>query len=630
MLTPISDEVCMFTSVGSFAKMGAHPVEDGVEFTAALPAGKQWNLRLLDVSSFKVKYQIQLTEEFKIGQLYSIVVKLEGGETFEGLSYDYISEEERIVDPYASVICGRDQWGDLAADGKRAAREFAVYAGVPQGDYTWVNSTPKIAPNDMILYKLHMRGFTMANGLPASKKGNDLGLVAKLSYLKELGVNVIELQPIYDFEDVYLNTVRSIDEKGKVSETIEPIGKVNYWGYGNAFYLAPKASYFGGAAKAVNRCKAMIDAIHGAGMQVIMELSISAEKGASYICDVLWHWVKEYRVDGFHLLGANLPMDAILAHPGLAETKIFADNFPQWALNDEDATKHLFFYEGSFTHVARQMQNHMQGSMVQFTNYLRRQNSHYGFVNYAANTTGFTLWDSFSYGEKHNEANGEDNRDGSNMGYTHNYGVEGESNSRKLRQLRLQQVRNALCNVMLSQAVPLLLAGDEVANSQQGNNNPYCQDNELGWALFGKTKGRDQLQAFVKSLINFRQKHPQIRGEEPVRMQDYKHLGMPDLSYHGKEPWLMSIGDELRCIGLLYGGGYTASDAEDVYIVYNYQYDPAEVALPKLGKGYRWQLVMNTGDESTFGFEPAALEDQKLFIAAGSTVSILVSAKEDN
>ncbi len=624
----------MDAHIGDFTRMGPRIdlFKDVTVFTVALPAGKAWRLRILDPKTFEVCHEIELTDKFRRGELYSVEIRLGvlGTIKIGEMAYDFICEDERVIDPYAPVIYGRDDWADFAPDGNRASREFAIYGGVTFNGYTHSNQSPKIDPNEMILYKLHMRGFTKAaSGVSPTKKGNYMGLLSKLKYFKELGVNVIELQPFYGFAEVVLDSVQSIDEKGKVTKTIEPTGKLNYWGYGRGQYFAPKSSYFGGAKEAVNNCKHLIKSIHQSGMHVVMELAITADMRAHFITDVLWYWVREYQIDGFHLLGAALPLEEILNHPGLGDTKIFYNSFSEALLNKPSATKRLFICEDSFTCVTRQMQNHMQGSMVQFTNYLRRQNSNYGFVNYAANTTGFTLWDSFCYGEKHNEANGEGNRDGSNLGYTHNYGVEGESNSRKLRQLRMQQVRNALCNVMLAQGVPLLLSGDEVANTQQGNNNPYCQDNELGWVTFGKTKGREQLQAFVKSLINFRKNHPQIRHEEPMRMQDHKHYGMPDLSYHGHEPWLMSVGEEMRYIGLLYGGAYTGPKAENVYIIYNYQYDPAEVALPKLAANQSWQLVMNTGDESTFDFEPRQLEQQQMLVVPGSTVTILVSKSDE-
>ncbi len=611
----------MITSVGDFTKMGVHHQPDGVQFTVALTGAGPWALRLLNPSTLMIEQIIPLTDVYRIGKLYSVRVQWEECE-HEVLAYDFCSSGERVVDPYSPLIFGRDTWADEA----RNADDYIIYGGfVRQRVYPWKNPAPKLRATDMVMYKLHLRGFTMGegNGVPAAKRGCDLGLIARLPYLKELGVTALELQPIYDFEEFFIEEARHIGQDGHIRTSMEATGKLNYWGYGPAAYLAPKASYFGGAAKARGRCKEMIDAIHGAGMELIMEVSFTPELGSGFITDVLWHWVKEYHVDGFHLLGGGLPFEEILSHPGLASTKLFCDHIPESLLAAQVGEKRLFYYEDSFCQVVRQMSNHMGGSMSQFAGYLRRQNLGYGFVNYAANTTGFTLFDSVSYGEKHNEANGEANRDGSNSNFSYNFGVEGETNSKKVRQLRHQQMKNLLCNVMLSQAVPLLLAGDEVANTASGNNNPYCQDNAIGWTSFGKTKGRDELLAFTQQLIAFRKAHPILRSDAPMRLQDYQHHGMPDLSYHAYEPWLMSVGEELRCIGMLYGGDYVLPKEEHLYIIYNYQYDEAQVALPKLPKGKRWQQLMCTGDATCF--EEKAVADQHVHAVPGSTVTILVS-----
>lgn len=241
--------------------------------------------------------------------------------------------------------------------------------------------------------------------------------------------------------------------------------------------------------------------------------------------------------------------------------------------------------------------------MAQFADQMRRQNKKYGFVNYAANTSGFTLWDSFSYGEKHNEDNGEENRDGNPVNFSCNYGCEGETKNRSIRRIRMRQMRNAIAAVMLSQGVPLLLAGDEAANTQKGNNNPYCQDNRIGWVSWSKARENRDLMEFTKQMIAFRKKHPIFHMEEPMRMNDYGHRGIPDLSYHGREPWTMELRQDQRAVGILYCGAYAGEKDADFYVCFNFHYETVEMALPQIPKEKRWRLLMSTSAQRAWWYE---------------------------
>ena len=607
----------MRTRIGDFKYYGTEETADGVMFTFYSQGDEACAITLYNVSDHSEIETVHIPEEYRIGDVYSVVLQ---GQNVKRLGYRICTGDKTYVDPYARVILGRNRWMDTT----REDNAYQVYGGIAPSAYEWRYSTPDIPPRDMVMYKLHMRGFTMNHGLPAGKRGNYRGLLERIPYLKELGITTIELQPIYDFEEMMLETRQEIGPGGEITRQVVFLDKTNYWGYGDAYYMAPKASYFGGK-KGVLHCKETIDAIHGAGMEVVLEMSFFQEISEDYMLDCLWYWVKEYHVDGFHLLGCNVPMKRIAESKRLARTKIFHDNISQELLERENGRKHLFLYNDGFMCVCRQMQNHMQGSMVQFTNHLRRQNGKYGFVNYGANTNGFTLWDSYSYGEKHNHQNGEDNRDGNNINYSFNYGVEGETKNRQLYQQRMLQMRNGLCATMLSQAIPLLRAGDEMANSQKGNNNPYCQDNPVGWVQYVKTKGRGELMEFVRNLITFRREHPILRSEEAMHLNDYHHLGAPDLSYHGAEPWLMGIGEEMKAVGILYLGAYHNQEADNVYVAYNYHYEEVTLALPKVSQNRTWSLVMNTATEGTFSFEPVKLDNQRVVSIPGGSISILIS-----
>lgn len=606
----------MKTRIGDFENYGTKITEDGVMFTYSVDGDEPSAIQLYNSSNFVLEHQIDVPREYRIGNVYSVVCM---GQSVKRCCYRILRGSRSVVDEYAPLVLGRNIWNDAS----REQRDFLVFGGVQEAEYLWKNNRPEILPADMVIYKLHMRGFTMNHGLKRGEKGNYKGLLQRAAYLKELGITSIEFQPVYDFEELMLESGRTIEPNGQVREYVKRLDKLNYWGYGSAYYMAPKASYFGGK-EAQRNCKEMIDTLHGMGMEVIWEMSFAQDVTSDYMLDCLWYWVKEYRVDGFHLLGSNVPMKRIAASKHLARTKIFHDHIPQDILDNEKGTKHLFVYDDSFLCVCRQMQNHMQGSMVQFTNYLRRQNKKYGFVNYMANTSGFTLMDSYCYGEKHNWANGEENRDGNNINYSYNCGVEGETKNRKIINHRMREMRNGLCAVFLSQSVPLIQAGDEVANTQKGNNNPYCQDNSVGWVQYINTKGRKQLLEFTRHLIAFRKAHPILRMEGAMQLSDYRHLGVPDLSYHGSEPWLMGIGEERKAIGILYGGDYQSREEAYVFVAYNYHYQDTWLAIPKIPRAGKWALVMNTAMEDTFSFEPIVMDEQKKILVPRGSVAVLV------
>ena len=604
----------MINGIGEFNEYGTRLTSEGMSFTFSTEGRLPCAIMLYNKSNYQLLEEIVIGDEYRIGNVYSVVIS---GYDWKNICYRYKSGENTYMDPYAEVVVGRDKWGDKS----RYDKDCMIYGGFNLTNYKWQNDLPHVEPDELIIYKIHMRGFTMNHGLKASQKGNYKGVLELAPGIKNMGFTAIEFQPMYDFEELMYDMVPKSTGGRTIEYDIEPLDKINYWGYDHGCYMAPKASYFGGP-EGVYNCKKMIDALHGLGMEVIMEISFSPKCNDDYIISCLWHWVKNYHVDGFHLLGVLIPIKEISKHPGFAHTKIFYDNISDDILLEEKGSKHLFVYNNSFQNVARQIQNHMQGSMTQLVNFLRRQNSNYGFVNYIANSNGFTLWDSVSYGEKHNEPNGEMNRDGDNVNFSFNNGVEGPTKNKQIQQIRLQQVRNGLCATFLSQAVPLLRGGDEILNTQEGNNNPYCQDNSLGWVQYAaNSKAKSGMVEFVSNLISFREKHTIICQENPMKMADYKHIGMPDLSYHGSEPWLMYIGEEQKAIGILYVGEYT-NEHENVYIAYNFHYDQVQLALPKVSKTKEWKLVMNTADESTLDFVEKDIDNQQSVSIPGNSVSI--------
>ncbi len=599
---------------GTFYPFGARITENGVQYTFVANATD--DVYIAFYQNDKCVEKMLLPKTYRIGNVYSVEVLSTNAASY---GYLYIVGEKTIVDPYATAVAGRDKYKDES----RAKSDYFIAAKPTDMDrINFLTDSPSIEASDTVMYKLHMRGFTMRHGLEAKKRGNYLGVLAGLPYLQELGVTSIEIQPMYEFEEFGLKKIQHISPDGVISYTTEAVEQLNYWGYGPGNYFAPKSSYFGGSDVAATNCAYFIDEIHKAGMELILEMSFTQPYSKDYILDILHFWVQIYHVDGFHLLGATVPMEQIISDPWLASTKIFYDHVPLDAIGQTADPKHVYVYEDGFMLVCRQLQNHLGGSMLQFTNFMRRQNTAYGFVNYLANTTSFTMCDAYSYGEKHNEANGEENRDGSNFNESFNYGVEGPTRQKKTLEARRRAQRNALCMTFLSQAMPLLLSGDEIYNTCDGNNNPYCQDNSIGWVDFRMTKEKQKLFDFTKNLIAFRKSHTQLSKDIPVLLSDYAHVGIPDVSYHGAEPWVMQIGDEMKSVGILFAGAYADTPCENVLILFNFHYAPVNLALPQISKKGKWQLVLDTSDETTFTFEKRAVENQTSVSVPAETICI--------
>ena len=584
------------------------------------PTTKNAAILLFDKNNKKQIGKVPLDKEFAIGRVYSVeIADIE----IDKICYLIAEDDVTYVDPYATAIVGRDKWADVKA---REELDFKIYSGVSHIEKPWKDTEVDIKPSDMVIYKLHMVGFTAGIGVTKSKVGTYKGLLSKLPYIKGLGITSIELMPLYDFDELILETKMNISPKGKISEVTEYSGKKNYWGFGPASYFAPKNSFFGSSKTPADGLRDMISSLHENGMEIIMEMAFDEKTTDELIIDCLNYYVKYFHVDGFHIVGCTAPIKRIAEEPYLADTKIFYEYIPEEILANEKGKKHLFVYNDSFMNVTRQLENHMNGSMVQYANHMRRQNSAYGFVNYMANVNGFSLWDSYSYGEKHNFDNGEDNRDGKNNNYSFNYGLEGPTTNRAINASRFREMRNAFTVLMLSQSVPLFVAADEAACTHMGNNNPYCQDNKTGYTVFAKSKSKDNLTQFVRQLVEFRKNHSCIRIESPFYMNDYRHLGLPDMSFHGTEPWMMSIGEEQKALGVLYNGAYV-DEKEEVFVCYNFHYDSVDIALPLLAPGKRWRLCFNTATYEDGDFSPKPIHDQQSIKVPGNSISVLVGIK---
>lgn len=266
--------------------------------------------------------------------------------------------------------------------------------------------------------------------------------------------------------------------------------------------------------------------------------------------------------------------------------------------------------------------------MPELLGQLRRQNAVFGFVNFIAGHNGYTLADLFSYVQKHNEPNGEDNQDGLLWNFSCNGGVEGITRKRSILEYRRKQMRNAIALIMVGQGVPLLMSGDEFGNSQQGNNNCYCQDNKTGWVNWSSLKRHTLHERFVRQMIAFRRQHPILSSGRPMQMCDYESKGYPDLSYHGENAWMIS-NIYPDTVGMLYYGAYAAradgTEDDFIYIGLNFYLEPQCLALPKLSRRLQWYLTVNTADkEMPFCETPQLLEKKHQIEVPAQAVVILV------
>lgn len=610
---------------GNYEKLGVRQMEGSVIFTFCREKEDQCAVVLLHRGSGE-QIRIEAPEKFCIGSLCSIEVF---GIDVKQYVYYFEINGEKVMDPYARRIMGREVWNDDT----RGKDGYEVYAGFADEAFDWKKDrAPELPGSGMFMYKLHVRGFTMEASV--QNPGTFRALMNKLSYLRKLGVTTVELMPAYEFEEMQITAPVHIPEyvtwKAKSQDLIRPAVAVtetrqlNYWGYGPGNYFAVKAAYAADPEHASAEYKALIRRLHELGMECVMEMYFPEDSNHNMILDALRYWVREYHVDGFHLLGRSIPLTAIVQDNLLSRTKIFCGEFAP-DMKDVRRCKNLFLYKDEYMYPARKVLNHLNGNMRDFVDQQRKQGENLGYVNYLACNNGFTLADLFMYNDKHNEANGEENRDGSDWNFSNNYGCEGPTRQRYINALRRLKWRSAVMMLFLAQGVPLLWAGDEFGNSQQGNNNAYCQDNTTGWVNWKNEKSRRKELYFLSRLVEFRRQHPILAREEPFRLSDYRLLGAPDLSFHGENAWIAEPDAGRLCVGMLYSGAYSpdADRSEDVYVAYNFLAAEANLALPRPEPDRSWYLVMDSDSDTPY-CEEQALQEGNVIRMSPQSVRVYV------
>ena len=601
---------------GNYLALGAKVVKNQITFT--FEGEKEDSCRVVLIhKTTKEKEFISVPDDFCMGSLRSITVT---GINPQEYNYLYEINGKEVLDPYATVIVGREIWNDES----RKDDKYKLTAGFNGVAFPWGDDkNPEVPKSDMIMYKLHVRGFTMGQKTAGKVKGTFQAVKNKIPYLKDLGVTTVELMPIYEFEEMPIPKELEIPEYVKwqpaAEDMIKPVvldtkvKNINYWGYGEGNYYALKASYASEPAKANVEFKRLVKALHDNGMECVLEFFFPEDTNHNMIMDILHFWKKEYHVDGFHIIGGSLPITSIVQDPVLSRTKIFAEDF----LGQYDARrkyKNLYVYKEEYQYAVRQLINHYDCDIREFANQQKKQGEQYGYVNFVAYNNGFTLADCFMYNDKHNEANGEENRDGNDYNLTNNFGVEGPTRKRFINETRRNRMRMAFTMLMFAQGVPLIMAGDEFGNTQEGNNNAYCQDNEIGWVNWSQFAKYKEEREFIKELIKFRKEHGIITKDEPFRFNDYRTMGAPEFSYHGENAWISQLDPGRRSLGMLYYGAYAkdGKNKEDIYVGYNFYSEEVKLALPIL-KNKKWTL------------EDVEIEDQQFVVVPAHSIYVLKS-----
>ena len=641
---------------GLYESNGATAIPGGVNFTIHSHGATGIELLLFHEGEKEPFAELPFPWHYRIGDVYSMIVFKLNIEDFEyayrvhgpydpkkGLIYD---AGKYVLDPYAKAVTGQREWG------VKQGREKAYKARVVRDDFDWGSMVPPLIPmEDLIIYELHVRGFTRHESSGVARPGTFAGLREKLPYLIKLGINAVELMPIFEFDE--LQDYREVNGRTLY----------NYWGYSTVAFFAPNTSYASVAEynREGTELKELIQDFKSHGIEVYLDVVFNHtaegdERGPYFsfkgldnniyymltpdgkyynfsgcgntvncnhpvvrqmILDCLRYWVTTYRVDGFRfdlasILGRNedsSPMSdppllqALAFDPILADVKLIAEawdagglyqvgSFPSWnrwaewnGLYRDDLRRFLRGEEGCAHAAALRM----AGSVDLYASQGRENAS----INFLTCHDGFTLWDLFSYEQKHNQRNGWNNTDGANDNHSWNCGVEGETDDPEINALRRRMCRNAFALLMCSRGIPMFLAGDEFCNTQFGNNNAYCQDNITSWLDWELLKKNNDLFRFFQSMIRFRKDHRILRADLSGGAWGY-----PDVSFHGVTPGhAKTFQPHEHYVGVLFAGSERGR-SDLVYVAANTWWEELEVKLPALPRNRGWTLAASTWEET--------------------------------
>lgn len=644
---------------GFFRMYGACVASNGVSFTINSHGATRCTLLLFKPQASKPYARIPFPDSYRIGDTYSMLVFDIKPDEFEyAFSFDgpyepakglLFNEENVLLDPYSRAVTGQRKWGEKPEGGK----DFEYRARVVKSSFDWGNIKQLEQPfEDLVIYETHVRGYTKDKSSGVSAPGTFAGLKDKIPYLKDLGINAVELMPIFEFDEM---------ESARV---VDGVQLYNYWGYNTVSFFAPNTSYAFNEEHnhEGDELKSLIKALKENGIEVILDVVFNhtAEgnemgpcfsfKGIdnnvyymltpdahyynfsgcgnvmncnhpvvrSFIIDCLRHWAIEYRVDGFRFdLASILGRDqngAPMANPPILESLAFDPVLGKMKLIAEAWDAGGLYQVGSFPSWNRwaewngryrdDMRSFLKGDDGMAGNAITRitgsrdlyspeSRGHKASVNFMTCHDGFTLYDLYSYNEKHNEKNGWNNTDGDNNGHSWNCGAEGETNDPNVNGLRRRLIKNAFAALLCSRGPAMFFAGDEFCNTQFGNNNAYCQDNIISWLDWSRLEEFKEIHDFVRHMIQFRKEHPILR-----KMTKPSSCQFPEISVHNGTPFNASTDYKTKLIGIMYAGR-NEEDTEDDIVFYcmNAYWEPLVMQLPVLPNGKHWHVDTNTNAE---------------------------------
>lgn len=653
-MMPLDEISGFFVRPGFYDVNGATALPGAVNFTVHSNGATSCELLLFHRKEEEPYAILKFPERYRIGKVYSMIVFGLNIEEFEyafrldgpkdskrGLLFD---PKKPLLDPYAKAVTGQSVWGvQQQKDGLYRAR-------VVRNNFDWGDfGQPLLPMSDLIIYELHVRGFTKHPSSNVSHPGTFAGLMEKIPYLKELGINAVELMPIFEFDETLGK--REID--GNVL--------LDYWGYNPVSFFAPNTSYT--SANEYNRegqeLKTLIRSLNENGIEVFLDVvfnhtaegnengSFISLKGfdnniyymltpeghyynfsgcgntlncnhpivQQMIVDCLRYWVTDYRIDGFRfdlasILGRNedgSPMknppllERLALDPILGNAKLIAEawdagglyqvgSFPAWKRwaewNGKYRDELRSYLKGEYWRAPEAVKRIIGSPDLYQGAYIGSNSS----VNFLTCHDGFTLYDLYSYNEKHNEPNGWNNTDGSNDNRSWNCGIEGETKEKEVLDLRFRLMRNACMVLMCSRGIPMFLAGDEFCNTQYGNNNAYCQDNEISWLDWSLLEKNRDFFEFFKQMIRFRKEHTVIRKDLSSSI-----CGFSPINIYTSNPPDNQLTHETKWIGILYAGHDEDKDSEDlVYLALNVYWEDQTFSLPNLPSSLQWFLYADT------------------------------------
>lgn len=641
---------------GFYEVNGATAIPGGVNFTVYSRSATSIELLLFRREEAEPFAVLPFPHHYRIGNVYSMIVFKLNIEEFE---YAYrvdgpyepkkgliFNKNKYLLDPYAKAVTGQSCWGATSPRGQH------YRARVVKDDFDWEDMAAPLLPmEDLIIYELHVRGYTKHQSSGVFKPGTFAGLMEKLPYLLELGVNVVELMPIFEFDE--MQDYREVDGEKLC----------NYWGYNTVSFFAPNTSYTASTEynREGNELKKLIQTFNQHGIEVYLDVVFNHtaegnEKGPFFsfkgfdnniyylltpdgyyynfsgcgnslncnhpivrqmILDCLRYWVTTYRVNGFRfdlasILGRNedgTPMNkppllqSLAFDPILGDVKLIAEawdadglyqvgTFPSWnrwaewnGRYRDDMRRYIKGDPG----MAQAAALRIAGSTDIYEVHARENAS----VNFLTCHDGFTLYDLFSYNQKHNEKNGWNNTDGCNDNHSWNCGAEGDTDNPEVLTLRRRMIRNAFSLLMCSRGIPMFLAGDEFCNTQFGNNNAYCHDNIISWLDWSLLEKNHDIFEFFQYMIRFRKEHRLLR----INVSDGT-CGLPDVSFHGVTPWYTQFSGQDHYIAVMFSGQDKDTGPQVIYIASNAYWEELQITLPELPASMCWEVAVDTWNET--------------------------------